>query len=131
MPEVVVVKKSKPDTGFVRLLKHWVVDDCGRMINPLLVEEQLRGGVTQGIGAALFENCIYDDNGQLCNGNLADYLVPMAGEIPEIVCGHVETPTRMSKEQKKLLEEFRSSETGDECPAVKGFFTRVREFLGA
>ena len=86
-----------PDTGFVRLLKHWVVDDCGRMINPLLVEEQLRGGVAQGIGAALFENCIYDDNAQLCNANLADYLVPMAGEMPEIVCGHVETPTRMSE----------------------------------
>ena len=86
-----------PDTGIVRLLKHWVVDDCGRMINPLLVEEQLRGGVTQGIGAALFENCLYDENGQLCNGNLADYLVPMAGEMPDIVCGHLETPTRMSE----------------------------------
>ena len=86
-----------PDTGFVRLLKHWVVDDCGRMINPLLVEEQLRGGVVQGIGAALFESCIYDAEGQLCNANLADYLVPMAGEMPDIVCGHVETPTRFSE----------------------------------
>jgi carbon-monoxide dehydrogenase large subunit len=85
-----------PDTGFVRLLKFWVVDDCGRVINPLLAEEQIRGGVVQGIGGALFENCLYDENGQMCNGNLADYLVPMAGEMPDIVTGHIESPTKMS-----------------------------------
>jgi carbon-monoxide dehydrogenase large subunit len=84
------------DTGFIRLLKHWVVEDCGRMVNPLLVDEQIRGGVVQGIGAALFEHCIYDERGQLCNGTLADYLVPMAAEMPDIVCGHVESPTRLS-----------------------------------
>jgi len=84
------------ETGFVRLLKHWVVDDCGRVVNPLLVEEQIRGGVVQGIGATLFEHCIYDENGQLCNGTMADYLVPMAAEMPDIVCAHVETPSRLS-----------------------------------
>jgi len=76
----------------VRLLRHWVVDDCGRIINPLLVDEQLRGGVVQGIGAALFEECRYDDQAQLLTGTLADYLVPMAAEMPDIVIGHVETP---------------------------------------
>ena len=50
----------------------------------------------QGLGAALFENCIYDSQGQMCNGTMADYLVPMAAEMPDIVCGHVETPTRLS-----------------------------------
>ena len=80
------------DTGLVRLLRHWVVDDCGRIINPLLVDEQLRGGVVQGIGAALFEECRYDDQAQLLTGTLADYLVPMAAEMPDIVIGHVETP---------------------------------------
>ncbi|MGB8182185.1 MAG: xanthine dehydrogenase family protein molybdopterin-binding subunit [Stellaceae bacterium] len=84
------------ETGFVKLLKHWVVEDCGRVVNPLLVEEQIRGGVVQGIGGALFEECIYDERGQLLNGTLADYLVPMAGEMPDIVVEHVETPTAES-----------------------------------
>jgi carbon-monoxide dehydrogenase large subunit len=82
-----------PDTGFVRLLGHWVVEDCGRIINPRLVDEQLRGAVVQGIGAALFEHCIYDAEGQLLTATMADYLVPMAAEMPDIVVGHVETPT--------------------------------------
>src|SRR3954454_6757357 len=85
------------DTGFVRLLKHWCVEDSGTVINPMLVDEQLRGGVIQGIGAALYEECLYDADGQLLNGNLADYLVPMAGEMPDIVCAHVETPTLQSQ----------------------------------
>ena len=81
------------ETGFVKILKHWVVEDCGRIINPLLVDEQLRGGVVQGLGAAFFEECLYDENGQLTNGSLADYLVPMACEMPDIEVGHVETLT--------------------------------------
>lgn len=82
-----------PETGLVKLLKHWVVEDCGRIINPLLVDEQIRGGVVQGLGPALFEECLYDETGQLQNGSLADYLVPMSCEMPDIVIGHVETPT--------------------------------------
>jgi carbon-monoxide dehydrogenase large subunit len=86
-----------PDTGLVKLLKHWCVEDCGTVINPMLVDEQIRGGVVQGIGAALYEECLYDASGQLLNGNLADYLVPMALEMPDIVCAHIETPTRQSQ----------------------------------
>jgi carbon-monoxide dehydrogenase large subunit len=86
-----------PDTGFVKLLKHWCVEDCGTVINPMLVDEQIRGGVVQGIGAALFEECVYDEQGQLLNGTLADYLVPMSGEMPDIICAHVETPTKQSQ----------------------------------
>ncbi len=81
------------DSGFVKLLKHWVVEDCGRIVNPQLVDEQIRGGVVQGLGAALFEHCIYDERGQLTNANMADYLVPMAGEMPDIEVGHVVSPT--------------------------------------
>ncbi len=84
-------------TGFVKLLKHWCVEDSGTLINPMLVDEQLRGGVVQGIGAALYEECLYSPEGQLLNGNLADYLVPMALEMPDIVCAHVETPTKQSQ----------------------------------
>ena len=80
------------ETGEVRLLDHWVVEDCGRIVNPLLVEEQIRGGVVQGIGGALFEECRYDEEGQMLNASFADYLVPMAAELPDIHVGHVETP---------------------------------------
>lgn len=86
-----------PDTGFVKLLKHWCVEDSGTVINPMLVDEQLRGGVVQGIGAALYEECLYGPDGQLLNGNMADYLVPMSGEMPDIVCAHIETPTLQSQ----------------------------------
>ena len=85
------------DSGFVKLLKHWCVEDCGTVINPQLVDEQVRGGVVQGIGAALFEQCLYDDRGQMLNGNMADYLVPMAMEMPDIEVGHVVTPTADSE----------------------------------
>ncbi|HLL26626.1 MAG TPA: xanthine dehydrogenase family protein molybdopterin-binding subunit [Xanthobacteraceae bacterium] len=85
------------DTGFVKLLRHWCVEDCGTVINPQLVDEQIRGGIVQGIGAALYEHCIYDARGQLLNGNMADYLVPMAGEMPDIEVGHVVSPTADSE----------------------------------
>jgi carbon-monoxide dehydrogenase large subunit len=85
------------ETGFVTLLKHWVVEDCGTVVNPLLVDEQIRGGVVQGLGAALFEECAYDEQGQLLNGTLADYLVPMAGEMPDITVAHLMTPTATSE----------------------------------
>jgi carbon-monoxide dehydrogenase large subunit len=85
------------ETGFVRLLKHWAVEDCGRIINPRLVDEQLRGAIVQGIGAALFEHCVYDEQGQLLTATMMDYLVPMAAEMPEIVVAHVETPTAFAE----------------------------------
>jgi len=85
------------DTGAVTLLKHWCVEDCGTLINPMLVDEQIRGGIAQGIGAALYEQCLYSPEGQLLNGNLADYLVPMAGEMPDIIIAHVTTPTQTSE----------------------------------
>ncbi len=86
-----------PDTGFVKLLKHWVVEDCGKIINPKLVGEQLRGAIVQGIGAAVWEHCVYDEQGQLLTGSLMDYLVPMAAETPPIIVGHVETPTAFAE----------------------------------
>ncbi|MEY3513276.1 MAG: hypothetical protein RL420_299 [Pseudomonadota bacterium] len=85
------------DTGFVKLLKHWCVEDCGTVINPMLVDEQIRGGIVQGIGGAMFEECIYSEEGQLLNGSMADYLVPMAGEMPDMIIAHVQTPTKTSE----------------------------------
>ena len=85
------------ETGFVRLLKIWVVEDCGRVINPQLADEQVRGGCVQGLGGALYEHCLYDDSGQLTNGTMADYLVPMASEMPDIDVTHIQTPTSVSE----------------------------------
>ena len=85
------------ETGFVKLLKHWCVEDCGTVINPMLVDEQIRGGIVQGIGGALYEECLYSEEGQLMNGSLVDYLLPLSSEMPDIVVGHIETPTRQSE----------------------------------
>jgi carbon-monoxide dehydrogenase large subunit len=85
------------ETGFIKVLGQWAVDDCGRIINPLLVDEQVRGGIVQGIGAVLYEECIYSADGNLLNGTMADYLVPMADEMPDIHVVHVETPEASTK----------------------------------
>lgn len=85
------------ETGFITMLGQWAVDDCGRVINPLLVDEQVRGGVVQGIGAVLFEECVYSEDANLLNGTMADYLVPMAGEMPDILVDHVETAETSTK----------------------------------
>ncbi len=79
------------DTGIIKIDKFWAVEDCGTQINPKLVEEQIRGGVIQGIGGALFEECVYDDQGNMQNATMADYLVPMAYEMPDIIVDHVTT----------------------------------------
>lgn len=81
-----------PDTGFIKMLGQWAVDDCGRVINPLQVTEQVRGGIAQGIGAVLYEECMYGPEGYLENGTMVDYLLPMAADLPDIVVEHVETP---------------------------------------
>lgn len=86
-----------PDTGFVKLLKHWAVEDCGRVLNPMLVDEQMRGAIVQGIGGVLLEECLYDENGLMVNASMADYLVPMSSEMPDIEVAHIQTPTATSK----------------------------------
>ena len=82
-----------PETGLVELLDFAVAEDCGTMINPMIVEGQIRGGVVQGIGTALYEEIPYDEQGQPLAGTLADYLVPGAAEMPAIKIVHLHTPT--------------------------------------
>jgi len=84
------------DTGEVHVLLYGVVHDCGRVINPVIVDGQVRGGVAQGIGGALYEELTYDEEGQLTSGTLADYLVPTAGEVPRIDLEHMETPSPLN-----------------------------------
>ena len=78
-------------TGSIKLLDHWIVGDCGTVVNPMLVDEQLRGGIVQGLGAALYEQAIYDNSGQLLTATLADYAVPLASEMPDIHVAHLQS----------------------------------------
>ena len=82
-----------PGTGYVRLLKYVVAHDCGKVINPTIVEGQVHGGVAQGVGGALFEEMAYDGEGQLLTGTLLDYLVPSATDLPPIDTVHLEYPS--------------------------------------
>ena len=81
-----------PQTGKVDITRYLVVEDCGTMINPAVVEGQVRGGVAQGIGGVLYEHAIYDEDGQFLTATFMDYLVPTAAEIPPIEIDHLETP---------------------------------------
>jgi aerobic carbon-monoxide dehydrogenase large subunit len=81
------------ETGEVQLLRYVAVDDCGRVINPMLVEGQVHGGIAQGVGQALYEQVVYDESGQCLSGTLMDYAVPKAGQLPHYDCSRTETPT--------------------------------------
>ena len=83
-------------TCFVKILKYVVAEDCGRIINPMIVDGQVHGGVAQGVGAALYEEIIYDDAGQLLTGSLVDYIIPSAVEVPAIDVVHVESESAVA-----------------------------------
>ena len=89
----VAVVEVDPETFKVRVDRYIVVEDCGRIINPVIVDGQVHGGVAQGIGAALFEEVVYDEHGQLLTGTLMDYLLPTAADVPPIEVHHIETPS--------------------------------------
>ena len=79
------------ETGMTTILRYIVSEDCGKMINPMVVEGQIAGGVVQGIGGVLFENMLYDDAGNPLATTFLDYLLPSAPEIPDIEYGHIES----------------------------------------
>lgn len=83
-------------TGMINILKYVVVHDCGRIINPMILDGQIRGGVAQGIGNAFYEKLVYDENGQLLTRTFMDYLLPTAMEVPEVEIAHVETPSPLN-----------------------------------
>jgi aerobic carbon-monoxide dehydrogenase large subunit len=89
----VAVVEVDRGTGYVKLLRYLVAHDCGKVINPLIVEGQVHGGVAQGVGGALFEEMVYDEEGQLLTGTFLDYLVPTAMELPPIETVHLEYPS--------------------------------------
>ncbi|MET0869011.1 MAG: molybdopterin cofactor-binding domain-containing protein, partial [Pseudorhodoplanes sp.] len=85
-----------PDTGVCRLVGYVVVDDVGRVINPMLVKGQVHGGVVQGVGQILFEDIRYDEDGQLLTGSFMDYAMPRASHFPEFICKANEVLTPMN-----------------------------------
>jgi CO/xanthine dehydrogenase Mo-binding subunit len=86
-----LIVEVDPDTGAVSVDKYVVVHDCGRVLNPVVVEAQIVGGVVQGLGGALLEQLVYDPSGQLVSGSFADYLMPRAIGLPEIEVFHHES----------------------------------------
>ena len=80
----------------MRILKYVAVDDCGTMINPLVVEGQIHGGIAHGIGNALLEEIVYDGAGQLVTGTLMDYALPRAADVPALEVHHVVTPSPLN-----------------------------------
>jgi carbon-monoxide dehydrogenase large subunit len=89
----IVVVEVDVETGLVEFLKYTAVHDCGTVVNPRSLSGQVIGGVAQGIGTALLEEFVYDDEGRLANANYQDYLIPSAMEVPEVLVGHHETPS--------------------------------------
>ena len=89
----IVVSEVDPDTGEVAIKRYLAVDDCGKVINPLLVDGQVHGGVAQGLGQALYEQVVYDDTGQLVTGEYMDYALPKAAMVPTIETDRTETPS--------------------------------------
>jgi carbon-monoxide dehydrogenase large subunit len=81
------------ETGKVTVVRYVVVEDCGTILNPTIVDGQIQGGVAQGIGGALYEEIVYDENGQLVTGTLMDYLPPTAADVPRVDIAHIETPS--------------------------------------
>ncbi|PYT14513.1 MAG: carbon monoxide dehydrogenase [Acidobacteria bacterium] len=92
----IVVTDVDRDTGAVAVRRYVAVDDCGNILNPLIVDGQIHGGVAQGLGQALWEQAVYDDNGQLVTGELMDYAVPKAHMMPRIESDHTTTPTSVN-----------------------------------
>ena len=89
----IVVTEVDRDTGHIEIKRYVAVDDVGKVVNPLIVDGQVHGGITQGISTALYEEGVYDDEGNLQTANLVTYLVPSAAELPSFELGRTESPS--------------------------------------
>ncbi|MFN0283135.1 MAG: aerobic carbon-monoxide dehydrogenase large subunit [Kineosporiaceae bacterium] len=90
------VVETDPETAEIHVLRYCVVHDCGTLVNPMIVEGQVHGGVAQGVGGALYERIAYDENGQILNASFMDFLMPYATEVPTIETDHLETPSPLN-----------------------------------
>jgi aerobic carbon-monoxide dehydrogenase large subunit len=112
----VAVVEVDTETGRVELVRHVAVDDCGRILNPLLVAGQQHGGIAQGVAQALYEGVVYDEDGNPLTGNLMDYAMPSAAELPSFEASNTETPTPLNPLGAKGIGE---SGTIGSTPAVQ------------
>ncbi|MGA7912625.1 MAG: xanthine dehydrogenase family protein molybdopterin-binding subunit [Candidatus Dormiibacterota bacterium] len=123
----VAVVEVDVETGEARLVRHVAVDDCGTILNPMLVEGQVHGGVAQGVGQALYEEFVYDAEGNPLTTSLIDYAVPSIGEIPAIETVQMETPTPLNPLGAKGIGE---SGTIGSTPAVQNAVIDALSYLG-
>ena len=113
-----------PETGLVEIVRHVVVEDCGRMVNPMIVEGQTHGAVAQGIGSALYEAFAYDEGGQPLTTTFMDYLIPGPMEVPPVEVIHVETPPAVS------VSGFKGMAEGGTIGAAAAVANAVADALG-
>jgi carbon-monoxide dehydrogenase large subunit len=123
----VAVVEVDTETGRVRLVRHVAVDDCGRVLNPLLVEGQVHGGLAQGIAQALYEEVLFDDDGNPLTGTLMSYEMPSAAELPSFETAHTVTPTPLNPLGAKGIGE---SATIGSTPAVQSAVVDAVSHLG-
>jgi carbon-monoxide dehydrogenase large subunit len=123
----IAVVEVDTETGRVELLRHIAVDDCGRVLNPLIATGQVHGGVAQGAAQALFEGVAYDDDGNPLTGNLMDYAMPSAAELPSFETSRTETPTPLNPLGAKGIGE---SGTIGSTPAVQNAVVDALSYLG-
>jgi len=130
----VAIVKVDVDTCQVRVLRYYVVHDIGRIINPLIVEGQVHGGVYHGLSYALKEGFVYDRDGQLLNPTFADYIKLSITEVPDVVIDHIETPSPRSSLGIKGISEgetlgLLSAIVNAVEDALSPFNVRIRELL--
>ncbi|HVQ75462.1 MAG TPA: xanthine dehydrogenase family protein molybdopterin-binding subunit [Candidatus Binatia bacterium] len=119
-----ILAEVDPATGGVRVLRHVVVHDCGTVINPMIVDGQIHGGIAQGLGQALSERAAYDEAGQLLTGSLMDYPLPRADDLPHLEVAHLETPSTLTVGGMKGMGE------GGTIGAVAAIANAVADALG-
>ena len=123
----IAVVEVDADTGFVTLVRHVAVDDCGTVINPLLVEGQQHGGIGSGIGQALYEGVEFDERGNPITSNLADYSLPSAAEMPSFEVHSTETPSPLNPLGAKGIGE---ASTIGSTPAIQNAVIDAMAHLG-
>jgi carbon-monoxide dehydrogenase large subunit len=115
------------ETGYVEVVRHIAVDDCGRILNPMLVDGQVHGGLASGISQALWEEMVYDDDGNPLTSTLAEYAIPSAAEFPRFEVAHTETPSPLNPLGAKGIGE---SATVGSTPAVQNAVVDALSHLG-
>jgi carbon-monoxide dehydrogenase large subunit len=123
----ICVVEIDPETGFLEVIRYLTVDDCGKVINPLIVEGQVHGGIAQGMGQALFEGVVYDEIGNLLTGSFMDYAMPRAHRLPSFETHRTETPSPLNPLGVKGIGE---AATIGSTPAVTNAVVDALSHLG-